>query len=137
MPFVKRNKPNVLQVNSPKLGGSAITIKPGVNSLTHDQLERCKATRGFMACVKSGAIEILDTDDKTPAKGAPKAPAKKPKSGVEQIRGMKVVDAVKIIAEILNVEDLEAIKASDKRQGIQAAVEEQLDKLTLDDDNEE
>lgn len=127
MPFVKRNRPNVLNVLSKVKGGQGIFIKPGVNSLTPEELAICKDNRGFMACVKSGAIELMDE----------KSPAKQSKTGVEAIKGMSVKDAKKIIAEILNKEDLEAILEADSRKGIQDAVEDQLDKLRIDDDEDE
>ena len=123
MPFVKRTKPNVLQVNSQVLAGKPIFIKPGINSLTQKELDYCKTVKGFRGCVKTGAIVLMDEAKDTKAV-----------SGVQTILKMSVKDACDIIKGILNIDDLQAISEADPRKGIQNAVDAQLQQLAIDDE---
>lgn len=123
-----------------------INIKPGRNLIPEDQGRALMKHKAFLDMVNAktlgfaGQVKVVIPPSENPADAKPvpggKTPAVPP-DGETAVSGMSVKDAVTVINECSDVEQLRDILDRDTRAGIKKAVEARIDVLAAEARNEQ
>lgn len=118
MPIINNKMARVYRVGD-------VTLFPGLNQVSKEALDKCCTYALFDARVVAHDLEIRANDDLISVSSVSDAAGEK----VPETKRLTVKEMEELIADVLNIGDLENIASSDDRKGVQNAVQAQLAKL--------
>ena len=126
MPLIERTRPNIH-----RLCGKMFV--PGINMVSNEEFDSLQNDKGFIEQRRLGFLYVIgesDSHSEIPSSQATSTPSAEDDAdeGVDILK-LKVSDAVKIIAEIDEIDDLQYILDTDARKGVQVACQARIDAL--------
>lgn len=105
---------------------------PGMNTISEEQSKILASEPAFQEKIKQGLLQVINQDAQPAAATQPTAVKAAVKIAQKvSISGMSAINAVKVIENTFNRDELNRLATMDQRKGVQDAVARQLEKIKL------